>query len=280
MADERIPIALIPTRQPLVVVAALTKLLGAVLGEGAAMAPGNNRDVASTLISSDTDPDALALRLLSAAARLGADVDPDELIALPERAVDAEPAPQMVIGHQAPDEDGGVTLSFSTTEEEHAGLMAQRMMAAFLPAARKLGVDNYIEYEGFDSETGQRVLLTFVVPGGKRPAELRREAEAERDALQAQLDALSGAHKQTRGVLEDPDPTDLYVGAEKPWYVRVSDGEVHHTTQASPVLIDWTGDGRMLGVEMFSEREPTATKDIDDLDVRAMRDRLDLKEEA
>lgn len=189
MADERITLALIPTRQPLVVVAALTKLLGVVLGGGAAMAPGNGHDVASTLISADTDPDALALRLLSAAAQLGADVDPDELIALSDGADDADPAPQMVIGHQTPDDDG-VTLSFGTTEEEHAGLMAQRMMAAFLPAARKLGVDNYIEYEGFDRETGQRVLLTFVVPGGKRPAVLRREAEEQRDALQARINAV------------------------------------------------------------------------------------------
>lgn len=43
-----------------------------------------------------------------------------------------------------------------------------------------------------------------------------------------------------------------------PWYVRILDEAVHHTSEEAPALIDWTRDGRMIGVELLgSGRERT-----------------------
>lgn len=39
------------------------------------------------------------------------------------------------------------------------------------------------------------------------------------------------------------------------WYVQILDDQVHHTTEGVPVNIDWTRDGRMVGVELLSGEE-------------------------
>lgn len=36
------------------------------------------------------------------------------------------------------------------------------------------------------------------------------------------------------------------------WYVQILEDQVHHTTEGVPVSIDWTHDGRMVGVELLS----------------------------
>jgi hypothetical protein len=61
--------------------------------------------------------------------------------------------------------------------------------------------------------------------------------------------------------LPDKDLTgSLHVdGEDGPWYVRILDEDVHHTTEEAPSLIDWTRDGRMIGVELLGsgrERSP------------------------
>lgn len=188
--DRRIPLALIPTRQPITVVAAFIKLLGAALsGTNAAMAPGNSADVASTLLSGDTDPNVLAGRLYAAAQVLGADLSEDE-IALIDEAADApqtepaeEAAPSLTIGYQTAGENGSVDITFGVEEGEAAANLAHHVLAAFMPLAERMGVENYLEYEGVDRTTGRRALLTFHVPGGKRPSALHREAAADRDLL-------------------------------------------------------------------------------------------------
>lgn len=35
------------------------------------------------------------------------------------------------------------------------------------------------------------------------------------------------------------------------WYVRILDEPVHHTTESAPVNLDWTRDGRLVGVELL-----------------------------
>lgn len=35
------------------------------------------------------------------------------------------------------------------------------------------------------------------------------------------------------------------------WYVRVLDEPVHHTTESAPANLDWTRDGRLIGVELL-----------------------------
>ena len=48
-----------------------------------------------------------------------------------------------------------------------------------------------------------------------------------------------------------------------PWYVRILDEQVHHTSEEAPSLIDWTADGRMIGVELLgSGRERTMPDEI------------------
>ncbi|MFD5089391.1 hypothetical protein ACFWMR_02230 [Amycolatopsis thailandensis] len=39
--------------------------------------------------------------------------------------------------------------------------------------------------------------------------------------------------------------------ADGPWYVRILDEPVHHTTTGAPVHIDWTHDGSMIGIEVL-----------------------------
>lgn len=38
------------------------------------------------------------------------------------------------------------------------------------------------------------------------------------------------------------------------WYLRVLDEDVHRTTEADNTYIDWTKDGRLVGVEILRER--------------------------
>jgi uncharacterized protein YuzE len=47
---------------------------------------------------------------------------------------------------------------------------------------------------------------------------------------------------------------DDFAGA---WYLRVLDEDVHHTSEHhEPVNIDWTRDGRLVGVEVLgNERQ-------------------------
>lgn len=40
------------------------------------------------------------------------------------------------------------------------------------------------------------------------------------------------------------------------WYVRILDDEVHHTSEGAPANIDWTRDGRMIGVELLGAGGP------------------------
>lgn len=46
-----------------------------------------------------------------------------------------------------------------------------------------------------------------------------------------------------------------------PWYIRILDETVHHTTDGAPTRIDWTSDGTMIGVEILEagelRKEPT-----------------------
>ncbi|MGW4488409.1 hypothetical protein ACWEOE_31760 [Amycolatopsis sp. NPDC004368] len=220
--DRRIPLALIPTRQPITVVAALVKLLGAVLvGTDAAMAPGNSADVASTLLSGDTDPNVLAGRLYAAAQVLGADLSDSEA-ALIDHAADASgetiddavQSPTLTIGHQTASDDGAVDITFGVEEGEAAANLAHHVLAAFMPLAERMGVENYLEYEGVDRSTGRRALLTFHVPGGKRPSLLHQEAAAERDQMQSRVAAAlavcdAGEHQATRW--EQPFPIPAWV---------------------------------------------------------------------
>jgi uncharacterized protein YuzE len=41
---------------------------------------------------------------------------------------------------------------------------------------------------------------------------------------------------------------DDFAGA---WYLRVLDEDVHRTTSGDDVHIDWTKDGRLIGVEVL-----------------------------
>lgn len=35
------------------------------------------------------------------------------------------------------------------------------------------------------------------------------------------------------------------------WYIRVLDEPVHHTTEHAPANLDWTRDGRLIGIELL-----------------------------
>jgi hypothetical protein len=48
-----------------------------------------------------------------------------------------------------------------------------------------------------------------------------------------------------------------------PWYVRILDESVHHTSEEAPALIDWTRDGRMIGVELLGAGGPLPTDETE-----------------
>jgi hypothetical protein len=54
------------------------------------------------------------------------------------------------------------------------------------------------------------------------------------------------------------------------WYVQVLDEPVHHTTEGTPVNIDWTRDGTMIGVEILGsvDRQPDLRDVLDFLIAR------------
>ena len=91
----------------------------------------------------------------------------------------------------------------------------------------------------------------------------------------ATADQQDHVASMTRAIVEDASPVaagwrpplpaedlvgSLHVNSDDgPWYVRILDEQVHHTTEEAPSLIDWTADGRMIGVELLGsgrERPP------------------------
>ncbi len=51
------------------------------------------------------------------------------------------------------------------------------------------GAENYVEQEVIERNGGGRYVFIVCKPGGKTPHQLRRAAEAERDALRAELES-------------------------------------------------------------------------------------------
>jgi hypothetical protein len=99
-------------------------------------------------------------------------------------------------------EDGVTDIRIVMARETAAGLVTAAK--TFLAAT---GAENYVEQHVTDRETGERYTLTVQRPGKSTPHELRRQAEAERDAL-AEIGVAAGLLRDHYG---DDIPADDHI---------------------------------------------------------------------
>jgi hypothetical protein len=78
------------------------------------------------------------------------------------------------------------------------------------------GAENYVEQEIIERNGGDRYVFIVCKPGGKTPHALRREAEASRDALAAQVVRLMNALDQIELLTKDTDGGDIDGDADIP----------------------------------------------------------------
>jgi hypothetical protein len=174
MPENRVTIAQIPTGQSLELFSAVCAFFGSAI-DGAVIASGDGHQVSARLLAQEGQSASEVADLLRrSAGRPAPAVDPDE-----------DDSDDLTIGHVRELPDGGVGVGIGGGEL--AEQWAAHLLSIFLPAFEESGADNYIEYEGFNRETGERILLTVVKPGGKRPSELRAVADAEVVRLRALL---------------------------------------------------------------------------------------------
>jgi hypothetical protein len=86
---------------------------------------------------------------------------------------------------------------------------------------------------------------------GVDSVEISQTNRVQAETLRAYADRLR-QHPTLKGEADTDLAGILHVGGEAgPWYVGILDEDVDHTTEGAPVNIDWTGDGRMVGVEIL-----------------------------
>lgn len=175
--DDRVTIAQVPTGQPLDLFSAICTYFGAAI-DGAVIVEGDGLGIAARLLAAEgaSAPEVAAQLRTAADSATGRESVTQSV---------SEPDDGLIVGH-VQDSDHGLTIGVGGSQL--AEEWAAHLLGIFMPAFEELAVDNYLEYEGTDRISGQRLLLTVVKPGGKRPSELRAEAEAEAARLRALLE--------------------------------------------------------------------------------------------
>lgn len=189
-APQGVPIARIPSGQPLDLFSAVGNLLDAAL-RGAMLTPGNGRDVAATVVARDGQSvhDVIA-ELRHAAGVLAA--------AKPASATAAEPGDDP---EDEPDEfdepttvsqlsrgETGWVASLGGGAQQAAAEMARQMLSAFAPAFEEHGdAVNYLSWDAVHPPTGQKYSLIVVRSNGLTPHEARQHAEQECERLRRLL---------------------------------------------------------------------------------------------
>lgn len=171
--DNRVTIAHVPAGQPLELFAAVCAFFGSAI-DGAVIAPGDGQEIAARFLGAEgQDHRAVAAALRAATGEPTAHTE------------DHDNVPALTLNRVEANDDG--TMSIGIGPREVAEQFAAYLLGVFIPAMEDWGAENYLEYEAALNDTGERGVLIFVRPGGKRPSELRAEAEAEAVRLRALL---------------------------------------------------------------------------------------------
>lgn len=119
------------------------------------------------------------------------DVDPAKARGL---ALNEYVAQQAFINGMSPDDDGGYGIQMN-------GLACQLMAAAFAGQFKGSGATNYLEL-GFDHPETGPMMITMQRRHGKTPAQLKTEAEAERDELAQKLECATDVANEYQRMLD------------------------------------------------------------------------------